>query len=132
MVTVDARAVLAGACALALFASGCYAGWKWQQDEIEDLREQARELRESRDAWEFAANEWRRASEKWAARYQREQQEAKQRKRKAQQLLAAAEKEEVAAKREAKAWQARFEQARRDPDCAALMQETTCPAFASY
>ena len=127
-----ARLAPYGIAAAVLLALGFAAGYRWQAGEVADAEKAQAAAEADRDAWQAAAGKWEDATGRWQARYAADEAEARRQKAEAARQLALLEQEEERARRAAADWKARFNAARRDPDCAALMEETSCPVFSDY
>ena len=115
-----------------LFGAGFAAGHRWQAGEVADAEKAQAAAETERDGWRDAAGEWQRAQGLWAKRYAQDEAEAKRQRAEAQKVLDRIAGEEAQARKDAADWQRRFDQARREPSCKALMEESTCSAFSDY
>lgn len=124
-------AIYAGIVA-AILAIGFAGGHRWQAGEVADAEKAQAAAETDRDLWKRAADGYKRATEGWQATLAaNEKAEAKQQAQ-AKAALEQLAREEEAARKDAAAWERRFKAAQRDPDCAELMEATTCPAFSDY
>lgn len=120
------------ALVLLLLVIGAWAGHKWAAGETQAALRQKDAAVADRDAWKAASGTWQKATKTWADRFKADEAEASRQRAQAakvlDQLAAAAEK----ARREREAWERRYRDALKNPDCAELAKATTCAAFSRY
>lgn len=123
--------VLLGA-AISLIGAGFYAGHHWASGETQAALRKADKATMDAGAWKQASEGWKGVADHWQAKYNTDEKTRKEYADQAQAILKRlATMEEAARARKAK-WDRDFEAAKRNPNCAELLKETTCSVFAGY
>lgn len=118
--------------ALAIFGAGFYAGQRWAAGETRAALRKADKATMDAGAWKQASEGWKGVADHWQSKYKADENTRAEYAKQAQASLERLARLESEAKARKAEWQANFERAKRNPNCAELLKETTCSVFSGY
>lgn len=123
--------ILLGAAA-ALMAIAFMGGLRWQKGAVESAKRARDNQANVAAQWKDRASGLQAAVDGFEASNAESTRRANEQRQQAERVLADLAKDKKVAEARAADWQRRYNEAKKNPDCAELMKATACPAFRSY
>lgn len=117
---------------LAILAAGFYVGKRWEVGNTEEALRERDNAQHQAQQWKQASDTYKSGVVQWETRYAADKKAADDAAALAARLLDELQAKKAKADADAKAWQKRYQDALKSPDCAELVKETRCAAFLRY